>query len=179
METATTGTLVLRWKRKAIKVQNTRLVFVPLKALTVKAGKLLTTTQISKLLKIPSDRVIRWINQGKVLSPVHLLILERQERPEGFIKRDGSIRETDKQKFHREQAIALGEYIESGRIPSLNEIYDEAIQRCLKKYNRWTRKYIEEITCNIRDENPNIRKKTVSPKVRIRAQSQRRAHLQI
>ncbi len=179
METATTGKLVHKWKRKAIKVQNARLVFVPLDASTVKAGKLLTTTQVSKLLKIPPDRVIRWINQGKILSPSQLLILERQERPEGFIKRDGSIRETDKQKFHGEQAIVLDEYINSGRTPLINEIYSEAVQRCLKKYNGWTRKYIEEITCNIREENPSIRKKAASLKVRLRAQAQRRAHLQI
>lgn len=179
METATTGKLVLKWKRKAIKVQNARLVFIPLKVSVIKAGKLLTTTQISNLLKIPPERVIRWINQGKVLSPVQLSILERQERPEGFIKRDGSIRSTDQDKFQREQAIVFDEYIKSGRITSPNEVYSKAVQRCLRKYNGWTRKYIEEIAFNIREENPSIRKKAPSLKVRLRAQAQRRAHLQI
>lgn len=135
------------------------------------------TTQISNLLKIPPERVIRWINQGKILSPVQLSILERQERPEGFIKRDGSARATDKQKFHQEQANVAGEYIQEGRVPLYDDIYKEAVARCLQKYNRWTRKYIEEITFNIREDNPNIRKKTPRSKVCIRAQAQRRAHL--
>lgn len=179
METRATGKPIPLWKKKAIKVIDSRLVSVPLDTSTVKAGKLLTTTQVSNLLKIPPDRVIRWINKGKVLSPVQLSILERQERPEGFIKRDGSIRSTDQEKFQREQAIVFDEYIKSGRITSPNEVFSEAVQRCLWKYNGWTRKYIEEIAFNIREVNPSIRKKAPSLKVRLRAQAQRRAHLQI
>jgi hypothetical protein len=177
MRTTTTGKPVLRWNKKAIIIIDSRLAFVPLEVSITKAGKLLTTTQVANLLQVPPDRVIRWIDQGKVLSPVQLSILERQERPEGFIKRDGSARVTDKQKFHQEQANVASEHIQAGRVPSYDDIYKEAVARCLQKYNRWTPKYIAEITFNIREENPSIRKKTPRSKVRIRAQAQRRAHL--
>lgn len=168
---------VLRWKRKAVKVIDGRLVFVPLKVSIMKTGKLLTTSQVSKLLQIPPDRVIRWIRQAKVLSAVQLSILERQERPDGFIKRDGSIRATDKQRFKEEQARIFEEHIQSGCILSINDIYEKAIAKCLQKYTGWTRKYIEEITLNIREDNPSIRKKAPRLNMRMRAQAQRRAHL--
>lgn len=177
MKVSATMKSTVEVKKRAIIISSGRLIFVPLTGGERNVGTLLTITQVANLMQVPPDRVVRWINKGKVMSPIQLSILERQERPDGYIKRNGAIRETDRERFNREQASVLDEHIKAGRTPSLNDIYEEAVKRCLQRFKGWTRKYIEEFSFFIREENPNIRKKAPGLKVRMRAQAQRRAHL--
>lgn len=165
--------LVLRWKKTAVKVIDSRLYRVP----RIGPGPFYTRGEIAEYLGIPPNVATEWIRNHKQLGEKQLSILRNRQRPEGFIQREGNEVATTRERLSSEIARAAEEAISVGKKVSQSEIQEIALATCLREHPSWTRRYLLECMYFLHEENPKVREKKERPWVTRSKRDQRRKYI--